>query len=518
MIRVCIGQLLFRLNMVNKAFKMKVNKLFTFLSAGIFVIMFCSSCSNQENQELPKETLIRLGVLTPDITENEDNLEMTRSSSSVLSSETKLISAGNGLELVATLERNASTTTRGVTSLATGIKYRVLVFKQNDVSTSGYISYADYEVGVTGPIAGELHVPTEATYTFACYSLNGANLPVFDPDLLDVTADPVTDDLLYTKFDQAITTTTKTITFSFLHRFSQVIVIGDATSLEKDISAISANLSPNYSATLNLSSGLLAPGTVGTRTIPWGTITTGQTVTSIPCTVFTNGSSSVTVYIPSLTIGGKTKTNLTATFGSSVMQAGAKYTLRLKIYRAGIYAAGVTWAPGNLAKLSDKYVFAATQEYYSGVWDGGDYWNWCSLDPINYVNHAITYDATVDPCQKVDPAGTWRMPTLQELTNLIILGSVWSAKNGVNGRYFGTSSSPVAGSEDTYVFLPAAGTRFNASTEMSGMGVNGRYWSAENPYVAADGSYWGYDVYFRSLNIRPEQYPCINGYPIRCVK
>lgn len=482
----------------------------------LLILVACSKENNEDTEPFPK---IALSVVTPTISDNDKNGEITRSRSTTDTQRTQMIEvkASNGMTMEATLEKN-NVTTRTTTALANGTKYRIIAFKCNDISTTGYISYADYAAGITGAIAGELHVPADDTYTFVCYSLNSTNLPIFDRDMLNITIDTATDNLLYTKFNQAITSGSKTLSFSLTPKLSQIIVIADATNIEKNITAISATLSPNYSVLFALGTGALTAGVSAERIIPWGNIVPAQTVTSTPCTVFTNASTAVSISIPSITIGGTTKANLSASFSGNVMQPGNKYTLRLNLYRAGILAAGIIWAPGNLIKSGNKYSFAATQEYYSGVWDGGDYWNWCSLDPTDYINHATTYSTTVDPCQKVAPTSTWRIPTAQELADLMNLGSIWSTKNSVNGRYFGISNIPTIGSEDNYVFLPAAGTRFNGSKDnMAGMGVNGRYWSAENPTVDANGRYWGYDIYFRDGSIRGEQYPSNNGYPIRCV-
>lgn len=148
----------------------------------------------------------------------------------------------------------------------------------------------------------------------------------------------------------------------------------------------------------------------------------------------------------------------------------------------GIVLVGLTWAEGNLIYTGTypdgTYFFASTQEYYTGTWNGGDYWGWCQLDPTVLTSYTGSYSVSVDPCQMVAPTGTWRMPTLTEFTNLINAGSVWTSKNGVNGMYFGTSSVPAAGTESNYVFLPAAGRRNDGSTTMDHVGTDGYYWSA----------------------------------------
>lgn len=196
------------------------------------------------------------------------------------------------------------------------------------------------------------------------------------------------------------------------------------------------------------------------------------------------------------------------------MQAGYKYTIRLKFKLfEGVLLAGVTWAPGNLIYSgtypTGTYSFASTQEYYSSTWNGGDYWGWCQLNPTVITSYSGGYSAAVDPCQQVAPAGTWRMPTQTELVNLINATYVWTTKNGINGRYFGTTTVPATGTENNYLFLPAAGYRVNASTTMDNVGTYGYYWSStpESTPHAYGLNNAGVSYYSRNF-----------GFAIRCVK
>jgi len=242
-----------------------------------------------------------------------------------------------------------------------------------------------------------------------------------------------------------------------------------------------------------LSGGTLSvSGSSSAYSVPWGTITSGQTVSSTPFNVFTNRES-ISVAVPSITIGGTTYTNRTATF--SGISSGVDYTMNL-IFLKDIVAGGVTWAPGNLIYSNGTYSFASTQEYYSGTWNGGDYFCWDTLDPTatSTTNSGSSWDATTDPCTKVSPAGTWRTPTSAELTALWNSGYVLGTKNGIKGYYFNTSTVPTT-NVDSYVFLPTAGGRNASSTSMANVDGCGYYWSS-----APSGTAKGFEFYFNSAN------------------
>ena len=499
------------------ATKMKTKSLFITLIAGALCFSVLAACGKEENTLTGGQ--VSLTVATPRISESDNNTEITRSgSTSTPAPQTVTVPAGNGMTLEATLEPSPQAATRAVTQLAAGVKYRVIAFEQDNVTAAGYKSHADFEVGTDGTMDGDLHVPAGDTYTFVCYSLNSSEaLPAFDADNLNIAANPATNDLLYTKFNQAITQASKTLSFSFEHQFSLITVIADATKLAQNITAITATLSPNYPTTMAMADGALTAGTAAARSIPWGTVTAGETITATDCTVFTNASSTITVSIPSVTIGTTTRTNLKATFGTNAMQQGYKYTLRLKFKAYGIVLAGVTWAEGNLIYTgtypNGSYSFASTQEYYTGTWNGGDYWGWCQLNPTVTTAYTGDYSVAVDPCQMVDPAGTWRMPTNEELQNYINAEHTWTTRNGVFGRYFGISSVPATGTENNYVFLPAAGWRSSGNTTMNGVDQNGYYWSATPNSTTST-----YRLGFYDTNVYTNHGARNYGFSIRCVK
>ena len=181
-------------------------------------------------------------------------------------------------------------------------------------------------------------------------------------------------------------------------------------------------------------------------------------------------------------------------------------------------AAENVWAPGNLIATPKgdgtfTYTFAASKEFYSGEWNGGDYFCWNTLSPTatNSTNATNTYNASTDPCRLVVSDGIWRMPTHAELTALKNSGSAWETKNGTNGRTFSTTTIPTSGSYWP-LFLPAAGYRDKESTNMNQIGENGYYWAA-----TADGTITAYRLFFNNDKTDTDTYNKDYGYAIRCV-
>ena len=86
-----------------------------------------------------------------------------------------------------------------------------------------------------------------------------------------------------------------------------------------------------------------------------------------------------------------------------------------------------------------------------------------------------------DDAAHVKWGAAWRMPTREEYQELIDNCIwTWETINGIKG-YKATSN--VSGYKDKWVFFPAAGKYFHSS-ELSGVGINGTYWSSSfgNPH------------------------------------
>ena len=162
----------------------------------------------------------------------------------------------------------------------------------------------------------------------------------------------------------------------------------------------------------------------------------------------------------------------------------------------------VKWASCNVgAESSEEY---------------GDYFAWGETSPkSSYTeSNGATYglststlksrgiiDASGNLTAAYDAAtanwgGSWRMPTLTEMNELIDKCSwSWTTQNGVKGY-------KVTGPSGNSIFLPAAGYRLNSS--LSDAGSRGYYWSA-TPYSDSNSAcYLGFysDYYGWSISSR----------------
>ena len=115
-------------------------------------------------------------------------------------------------------------------------------------------------------------------------------------------------------------------------------------------------------------------------------------------------------------------------------------------------------------------------------------------------NLTSAYDAA-----RANWGGTWRMPTLYEISKLKEKCSwVWTTMNGVKGY-------KVTGPNGNSIFLPAAGC---LGSEFYNAGSYGCYWSA-TPY--GDGCYDAYGLYFSSDDCSWNYYPRYFGLAVRPV-
>ena len=440
---------------------------------------------------------------------------ITRSGNDEAKVETVIVPMDNGYSLFATLEPAARAQTRA-TPVAAGIRYRVVAYKQNDISAAGYMSHADYVVGAAAP---KLLLPVNCTYTLVCYSYgSAAALPAFDKNSTDIAVTS-SNDMLYCKKDITVTDVNTSFSILFSHLFSKVTVIADASVDGYNVTACTGSLSPNYSATASLVDGSLVKGTSAAKSLGWSSLGT-PVVTSDAAVVYTAGET-VTLTFATLSIGTTPVTNLlnkSITFTGKTMEAGKSYTLRVGFKQApGIVVPGINvyWAKGNVRSLNSgaTFSFYPNQYDYSGVWNGGDYFCWNTLNPLSLTssNSTETYNSATDPCRKVAPAGTWRMPTSAELTALRA-SSVWGTYGGKNGRFFGTTTVPAEADKSKYVFMPAAGDRNSGSTTMYTVGTYGLYWSA-----TPNGTTYAYGLKFNGTNASAYNDSRNYGLTVRCV-
>jgi uncharacterized protein (TIGR02145 family) len=130
--------------------------------------------------------------------------------------------------------------------------------------------------------------------------------------------------------------------------------------------------------------------------------------------------------------------------------------------------------------------------------DGGTDWIYSSGGTMS-----TSWDSANDPC----PTG-YRLPTMAELKSLIDSGSIWTSKNGVNGRRFGNGANQI--------FLPASGSRDDKNGALRYYGSSGYIWSSN--YSRGNGYYLRFD----HRDVQPSGSNSAGiwayGFPCRCVK
>ncbi len=163
---------------------------------------------------------------------------------------------------------------------------------------------------------------------------------------------------------------------------------------------------------------------------------------------------------------------------------------------------GLKWATCNVGANKPK-------EY-------GNYYAWGEVEPKEVYDWSTYFDitdggttflkynnesgkTTLDPeddAAAVNMGGSWRMPTIEELQELIAECTwTWTTLNDVNGYN-------VEGPNGNAIFLPAAGYRYYS--DLSYAGSDGGYWSSSlftdysnnacNLDFYSDGVGWGGDV------------------------
>lgn len=209
--------------------------------------------------------------------------------------------------------------------------------------------------------------------------------------------------------------------------------------------------------------------------------------------------------------------------------AGTKFVKSVKAVRdwdvdLGL-PSGTRWATKNVGATSETdyglmFSWGDTQGYSSSdatdhTFDWANYkWN-PSGDGSTFTRYTgsdFTKLKYEDDAARTSWGGDWRMPTADDFTELINgTDQVWVTNyngSGINGWIFSNKTDA-----SKYIFLPAAGVRYNS--ELSQQGVEGFYWSSSypdgTPAQQGNALYLHYDSIYRIASQR-----CY-GTPIRPV-
>lgn len=378
--------------------------------------------------------------------------------------------------------------TRG--NLGNTIRFRILAYKNNVVSTANYVGQADYYINGTGGIpalvsGSKALLIRPGSYKFVCYSFNTNSLTTFVGT--SATTIPVThgQDFLSCVLDNVNVNiedggqfTLPTI--NFRRMCSQLQIIVNSTNGE-NITACSARvtgLNSNQNYTIGTAE-LPATGTGGTANVSWSSLPASIANSNFQC-ILPNNSRTITISL-TFTIGGTAYSNKTFNLANRVFVGGSNYKVIASVKKNYVIIDGFNYkvAMGNVIKVGNTYKMQATQGNYSGVWNGGDYFNWACNDPSNYSYKATSF--SVDVCKNI--GSQWRTPNQTEMQQFANCKKVKGNYPGTNrgtvlGDYYGTSSAPEALRKDNFVFLPFMGWRTQNSTSMTDVGSVGDYWTS----------------------------------------
>ena len=183
---------------------------------------------------------------------------------------------------------------------------------------------------------------------------------------------------------------------------------------------------------------------------------------------------------------------------------------------------GLKWATCNVGaekpeEYGDYFAWGETEPKMTYNWDTYKYCNGSSSTLTKYCNNSsYGYNGFTDTKTVLDPeddaatvnwGGAWRMPTVEEMIELVEQSTwTWTTQNGVNGY-------KVVGKNGNFIFLPAAGCMYYSS--LGGAGSDVCYWSSSlntvnNPYGAcyvdfnsSSGGIWIDGARYLGLSVRP---------------
>lgn len=305
--------------------------------------------------------------------------------------------------------------------MAQGTKYKILLYK-----AGGYVKTVSAVAGTLIKVEVEKNVE----YNWYAYTYNTAD------DLPEVanTANPVieslTDKALYYASGTVMVTgegvVNKPLNLEFDHRTSRVGIEISARGMFAGIQTIQATLASNTyvkKGVLNLLTGQYESiNTVDVGPLTFSSISAATKDTIKVAYYYTAGQEAITpfvVNVQSITLKldkGDTRTFSTGFQYSnnlSTMTWGNRMTSAIDLVESPLTVAGVEWARANLyfSSADKAYRFRHQISSSYGRVDE-EYWNFKAPFPNGTIG-------AQDPCTRVYPLNTWRMPSRSETEALI---------------------------------------------------------------------------------------------------
>ncbi|HFK5529347.1 TPA: hypothetical protein ACGZ99_003424 [Elizabethkingia anophelis] len=374
----------------------------------------------------------------------------------------------NNLTKSASIDYTASNPTTANKPMITGTKYRLLIY---DATSNTLVKDVDATVG-TNPT---IQVESGKQYNWYAISTNSNISPTVNPTTGIVSGNSLANkDILYNHGTVDTQYGENNLDIIFKHHNYSIEVdldtrgmfgtINNSTSLEIGTGTDSNFSSVIKTGDLNLFTGLYSNLQDAPALLAANMVDKTGSGGAIGATKVATFHSVSTTTIPENTLKVKlnkldltTDNNTTISFSNSIVPynnnliipiLGNKYNITAKLIESGIKVKGLLWARTNLTYNSsqeDKYRLRVNNEY-SDPTPQADYWNWMAATPTGSSSDSI------DPCSKIYPENTWRMPTSSEFNSLgnpdkknenygLLFGAVFSAVwnldtgNSVNTSY-----------------------------------------------------------------------------------
>ncbi|WP_343556368.1 hypothetical protein [Sphingobacterium sp.] len=393
------------------------------------------------------------------------------------------------------LSQNPKAATAIRTPLFSGTSYYIAVYK-----TSGeYVLHQQY---IYAPGQDPKIDLSPGTYTFISVASGTNTLPNinFNQPLsqVDFSVSDASTDVMYFKQDMTVQVGVQNnLDVVLRHLFTQVVLTINTAQIGDVVSIGAASISPNLSsATISMQDGSLSyPSTaaVAAKSFTF-TNTTGQSIVSNPIYIFPSNTTTGSVTIANFQIGTIAKP---LTFSNLTLTDGIKYNLDFRLLAVGINIGYEVWSAGNLIYDTNqgRYGFTLSDNDYGNYW----FYNHLlpkKLDGTNQGPDALINGGPGDPCAKVLPEGTWRLPSENDVDQLLTHTgpngvdnphnvNTWDparfvdyfdgAGSGTNlGMFFGTQNNPGVRRHD-YLYFVYAGAYHNENTQGPTIGHEGNY-------------------------------------------
>ena len=171
-----------------------------------------------------------------------------------------------------------------------------------------------------------------------------------------------------------------------------------------------------------------------------------------------------------LTIGGKAFTNKSVTLSGLTLTANNTYYSNVSFTTTeGYIIGGALWAGGNLYYDGTFKIYTGQDQYTTAR--GHDFWRFGALYPTDMCIDSTPWAQVKDPCCRVSPTNSWRVPTITEYISLLKVSWEYYTLNSASGLLF-----------DKILFFPSTGYFAGANPNNITKSIRGLYWSANQFY------------------------------------